>query len=316
MQQLYDEEYIQLAEELKNHLETLGHSQSGCREKYRYLREFLHQLELKGITKIGKVTSSDIENHYKYLQTRPNKKDGGTLSLTSMHAHMRAIELVFSMLQSKGQIKINPSSALKFPYPIKKTERVILTQEEIGELYKASESYRERAILSLAYGCGLRASELGAINIEDIKLRQGILIVPKGKGNKRRVVPMSSGVVKDLENYFFKERDKLTEGRDYKKNETAFMLHCRGGRMMRYTYNKHLKQIIDRTNNEETCAELSRSIKSKDISIHNLRHSIATHLLEQGVKVEQVREFLGHSQLETTEIYTRVSQKQLQNLLK
>lgn len=308
MEPLYDEEYNQLAEELKTHLETLGHSRNGCSEKYRYLREFLHWLELKGITGITKVTSTDIENHYKYLQTRPNKKDGGILSLTTIHAHMRAIQLVFSMLQSKKQIKINPSSALKFPYPTKKTERIILTQEEIGELYKISESYRERAILSLAYGCGLRASELGAINIEDIKLRQGILIVPKGKGNKRRVVPMSSGVVKDLENYFFKERDKLTQGRDYKPTGTAFMLHNLGGRMMHYTYNSHLKQIISRTNNEE--------IKSKDISIHNLRHSIATHLLEQGVKVEQVREFLGHSQLETTEIYTRVSLKQLGNLLK
>ena len=155
-----------------------------------------------------------------------------------------------------------------------------------------------------------------ATNIEDIKLRQEILIVPKGKGNKRRVVPMSTGVIKDLENYFFKERDKLTEGRDYNKtcaersrsNSTAFMLHSRGGRMQKGTYNKYLKRIIERTGNE--------AIKSKNITIHNLRHSIATHLLEQGVKVEQVREFLGHSQLETTEIYTRVGQKQLKKLVR
>ncbi len=86
--------------------------------------------------------------------------------------------------------------------------------------------------------------------------------------------------------------------------------------MKKYTYNKHLKKIIERTENQKitdkkTCAERSRSI-----SIHNLRHSIATHLLEQGIKLEQVRDFLGHSQLETTEIYTRVGQKQLQKLIK
>jgi integrase/recombinase XerD len=229
---------------------------------------------------------------------------------------MKSIQQLFTMLLSKNRIKTNPASALKYPYPTKTTERIILDQEEINQLYKTTENWQERALLSLAYGCGLRVSELVAINIDDIKLRQEILIVPRGKGNKRRVVPLSPGVVNDLTNYFFKERDKLTIGRDYQKacaersrsNEQSFMLHSRGGRMMKYTYNKNLKRIIDRTGNE--------TIKSKNITIHNLRHSIATHLLEQGVKVEQVREFLGHSQLETTEIYTRVSRQQLQNLLK
>ena len=95
-------------------------------------------------------------------------------------------------------------------------------------------------------------------------------------------------------------------GKDYNPGESAFMLHNRGGRMQRYTYNKYLKIIIKRTENQEIIA--------KNISIHNLRHSIATHLSEQGVKLEQVRDFLGHSQLETTEIYTRVSRNQLKKL--
>jgi integrase/recombinase XerD len=265
-------------------------------------------LELQNITDITKVGSKEIEGHYRHLQERPSKKDGNSLSPKTIYAHMKSIQQLFTMLLSKNKIKANPASALKYPYPTKTTERTILDQEEIKQLYKTTENWQERALLSLAYGCGLRVSELVAINIDDIKLRQEILIVPRGKGNKRRVVPLSPGVVYDLTNYFFKERDKLTTGRDYHKGEQSFMLHSRGGRMMKYTYNKYLKRIIDRTGNE--------AIKSKNITIHNLRHSIATHLLEQGVKVEQVREFLGHSQLETTEIYTRVSRKQLQDLLK
>jgi len=163
----------------------------------------------------------------------------------------------------------------------------------------------------LAYGCGLRASELENCNIEDIKLREKILIVPKGKGNKRRVIPMSNGVVKDLSNYYYNEREALTTGRDFKlnvSNQNAFMLHSRGGRMMDDTYNKHLKALIERTENE--------TIKEKQITIHCLRHSIATHLLEQGIAVEQVRIFLGHSQLETTQIYTHISKEQLKELIK
>ena len=144
-------------------------------------------------------------------------------------------------------------------------------------------------------------------NIEDIRLREKIVIVPDGKGSKRRVVPISSGVVKDLSDYYYNERESLTKGRDYKPTESAFMLHSRGGRMRKHTYNKYLKIIIERTENQE--------IKDKQITIHNLRHSIATHLLEQGIPVEQVRIFLGHSQLETTQIYTHISRKQIQTLM-
>jgi site-specific recombinase XerD len=115
-------------------------------------------------------------------------------------------------------------------------------------------------------------------------------------------------VVNDLADYYYNERDELTKGRDYKPGENAFMLHSRGGRMRKHTYNKYLKAIIERTGNE--------AIKEKQITIHSLRHSIATHLLEQGIAVEQVRMFLGHSQLETTQIYTHISKEQLKELIK
>jgi integrase/recombinase XerD len=118
---------------------------------------------------------------------------------------------------------------------------------------------------------------------------------------------MSNGVIKDISNYYYNEREALTEGRDYVKNSSAFMLHSRGGRMQKDTYNKILKLLIDTTENQE--------LKEKNITIHNLRHSIASHLLEQGIAVEQVRIFLGHQQLETTQIYTHINQNQLNKLI-
>jgi integrase/recombinase XerD len=302
-----NENYRELAESFYRYILRLGYNAKGCKARKNYLCEFLHWMECQGHSQITKVTTSQITNYYQYISERPSKKDGGILSQKTTHSHMRIIRDLYIMLQNEGKVKINPCSTLKFPYPQAREERTVLDQEEIQQLYKATETAQERAILNLAYGCGLRVGELVNCNIEDIRLREKIIIIPKGKGNKRRVVPMSSGVVKDLADYYYNEREDLTKGRDYKPNESAFMLHSRGGRMRKGTYNKHLKILVERTENQ--------NIKEKQITIHNLRHSIATHLLEQGIPVEQVRMFLGHSQLETTQIYTHISRKQLENLI-
>jgi integrase/recombinase XerD len=300
--------YKEESESFYKYLLTLGHSPHGARTKYRYLLEFFCGLEQKGIHEIGQIQAKHLSEHYQSLKKRPNKISGEPLSLKTLHHHMRAIQLFFAKQQAEGSIIKNPAGSIKFPYPKQTSQhkRQILTQSEIKELYNYAVSYQEKAILSLAYGCGLRVGELVACNIADIRFRERILVVPKGKGNKRRVIPLSNGVIGDLSDYFFKERQKLTKGRDYKKNEPAFMLHSRGGRMMKGTYNKRLRALIIRTGNEQ--------IEQKQITIHNLRHSIATHLIEQGVPVEQVREFLGHSQLETTQVYTHINRKHLKNL--
>lgn len=303
---LHHEAYRKLSEDFYHHLTRLGYTTGKSRTNY--LNEFLHWLECQGHHQIETTTPKQIADYYQYISQRPSKKDGGTLHPRTTHGHMRIIRDLFIMLQNEDRVKTNPCSTLKFPYPKdEEPHRAILTQEEIRQLYQATETAQERAILSLAYGCGLRVGELTRCNIEDIRLREKILIVPQGKGNKRRVVPMSSGVVKDLADYYYNERQPLTSGRDYKAKDRAFMLHSRGGRMRKHTYNDYLKKIIDRTENQE--------VKDKQITIHNLRHSIASHLLEQGIPVEQVRQFLGHSQLETTQIYTHISRKQLQNLM-
>jgi integrase/recombinase XerD len=305
-------DYRKIAQTFYQYQKRLGYVPNSYQARFNYLNEFLSWLECKGNTDITSVTAPEINQYYQYISDRPSKKDGGALSPKTTHSHMRILRDFFEMLLQDEQIKINPTSILKFPYPKETSnERNVVTQEEIKQLYEVAETAQEKAILSLAYGCGLRASELQNCNIEDIKLREKILIVPKGKGNKRRVIPMSNGVVKDLSNYYYNEREVLTQGRDYKlnaSNQNAFMLHSRGGRMMDDTYNKHLKILIERTENE--------TIKEKQITIHCLRHSIATHLLEQGIAVEQVRIFLGHSQLETTQIYTHISKQQLKELIK
>lgn len=295
--------YQEQARTFSNHLTLLGHSSKGAATKTRYLKEFFSQIEKNGVQEPSGITAAHLTDYYSWLTVRPNKKTGGVLDLKTCHHHMRSVELFFIMLQSKGELEVNPTATLKFPYPVQtENQRNVLSQAEIKELYQHCKSYQERAILSLAYGCGLRVSELVAVNIEDIKLRESILIVPSGKFAKRRVVPLSAGVIKELSDYFYQVRiqAETTEAR-------AFILHTKAGRMKKYTYNKILKRIIDRTTN--------KTIKEKEITIHNLRHSIATHLIEQKMPLEQVRMFLGHSQLETTEVYTHISQSQLKELM-
>ena len=317
--------YRTLAETYYRYLLRIGYNAESCQSRKNYLEEFLHWLACQGHPQIEKISPTDIVRYYNYISERPSKQDGGLLNQKTTHSHMRNIRKVFCMLQEQsepdGQPKIitNPTSGLKFPYPKETAARNILDQQEIQALYIVSETAQERAILSLAYGCGLRVGELTNCNIEDIRLREKILIVTKGKGNKRRVVPLSSGVAKDLAAYYYQEReggalrndpvDHFSERASLQRKDaaSAFMLNSRGRRMRKGTYNKHLKILIERTQNQV--------IKEKQITIHNLRHSIATHLLEQGIPVEQVRVFLGHSQLETTQIYTHISSKQIENLM-
>ena len=301
-----DLEYLALADLYHEHLTILGYNARTCRSRYLYLNEFLVWREAAGKLAIESTTAAEIQDYHEYLNERKNKTTGGKLHPKTQHAHLRVIRDFFSLLQEEKRLKENPCSRLKLDYPKEQNERNILTQEEIKTLYEVCEDAQERTILSLAYGCGLRAEEMVRLDIRHVQLRDKILIVERGKGNKRRVIPLSQGVAKDLSEYFYYERENLKIGRDYKAGNFAFMLHSRGGRMQQGTYNKHLKEIIQRTENQQ--------IISKNITLHNLRHSIATHLIEQGIPTHQVRQFLGHSQMETTQIYTHISRAQLRKM--
>lgn len=295
-------DYSELAQRFYTYLLQVGYSAHGCRTKWHRAKEFLHYAQTNIGTDITAITTRDILNYQAFVQQRPSKRDGKPLNQKTVMDCMKAIQELYSLLQHRGQVQINPVNTINLSYPSQESPRTALTQSEIKELYSQCKTYQEKAILALAYGCGLRVSELVQCNIEDIKLRESYLVVPKGKGNKGRIVPMSKTVVKDVTNYFYKVRLQQES-----KDPKAFIIHSKLKRMQKGTYNKILQQLIDRTQNE--------SIKLKQISIHNLRHSIATHLIEQGVPLERVREFLGHSQLESTEIYTHISAQQLQKLV-
>lgn len=293
--------------------EQLGYVSHTVLSRTNQLHEFLSWLEQEGLHDVDLVSCVELKRYYVYLEARPNKnKEGISLSYRSIQSHLRVVAGLFSLLQRNKKVGVHPFSSLPelqsmICKNVKREKRdsfasrSALSKLEIRSLYEVSEREVERALLSLAYGCGLRVSELVGLNVEDVKLRNGLLVVRKGKGNKRRLIPMSEGVKKDLQSYYYGERDAIK-----KENEQAFMLHDRGGRMQKYTCNKHLKELIARTRNLD--------LSSRGISLHHLRHSIASHLLADGLSMNQVRMFLGHDQLESTQVYTHVRSEQLQSL--
>jgi integrase/recombinase XerD len=199
--------------------------------------------------------------------------------------------------EENGNISKNPFSALNFPKP-KYPPRRVLSREEIKALYEACQTMRERALLALFYGCGLRRSEAEKLNIDDVNFKNQLLYVRMGKGKRRRVVPMTEQVKRDLENYYKNERIIYTKELTA-DNQKALMLNNHGNRMLGNGYWNKFKCLTQKAG------------LPKEISLHHLRHSIATHLLESGLSIEQVRDFLGHRHLESTQIYTRIKISQL-----
>jgi len=290
-----------LVKNFKIHLERLGYSKTSVQALPYCVNNFLEFTKKQ----LEHIESEDILNFHKYLQEKPNKRRPGGLSESYISHHIYSLKLFFGWQQDKGVILENPISSLEFKKPRSKP-REILTQKEVVELFEACETLKQRAVLAIFYGCGLRRSEGEDLDLKDIHFRAGILYVRKGKNSKRRAVPLSNQVKTELWNYAINERKLINNtsrtSSVAEMNETAFILNQIHKRSSGSTYNKILKSILERT-----------SIK-KEITLHCLRHSIATHLLDSGLPVEYVRDFLGHKHLESTQIYVRIKNKHLWNL--
>ena len=179
----------------------------------------------------------------------------------------------------------------------------ILTTEDIEALLSAISgespfSLRDRAMIEILYGCGLRISELTALNLDDIDLKKGFLRC-FGKGSKERIVPLGSFAIKSIKDYREKGRPFLIK----KGLLNALFLNYRGDRLSRKGCWKILKLYAERVGIE-------------GFYPHSLRHSFATHLLERGADLRSVQEMLGHSSISTTQIYTHISKESMKNILR
>lgn len=239
------------------------------------------------------ATPAHITGFYEWLHLKPNERRGGGLSESHIHYHLYALRVFFTWLEHTGQVKENPASALSFKKEEKKT-RQPLSQTEVKSLFEAARTDRERALLHLLYSCGLRRTEAVMLDEGDLHFKSRMLYVRRGKGSKRRALPLPPKVSDALEAYLLTERSSL--------KGAAFMLNKVGGRMSGNSCNALIKELKQRAGLQT------------EVTPHYLRHSIATHLLEAGVPIEQVRDFLGHSSLEATQLYAKVCDGRLKKL--
>ncbi len=283
-----------IIQDFKAYLQQVGYSRGMVDNLPRQVAEFLSYHPVQSLPSLKK---EHIQQFYEHLQTRPNRRKEGTLSERMISHFLYALRLFFAWLEDIGQIKGNPISGMRFKRPQTNT-RQPLSPSAIHELFQACQNLQETAMLHLFYSCGLRRSEAVGLNSRDIHFKQQLLYVRRGKGAKRRVVPMTEKVSQTLECYYLEERSNSL----YVHEPAAFMLNQKGRRMQGNSYNRMLKTIIGRTQvNLQT-------------SLHHLRHSIATHLLQAGVSVLHVRDFLGHRHLESTKVYAKVHPEHIRKL--
>lgn len=298
---LQNETYKMFVANYKEWLDILGYAESTVYYLPNHLQEFFYYLEQNHIKNINHITTKTVKDYYNYLQQRVNERRNGGLSKSYLNKHQQALKK-FSEYLKEHNAQSHLSVHLKTEQNPTEEKLNILTQSEIKELFKATEfshreerfKLRDKAILVVLYSCGLRRTEAVNLDLKDVFFDKERIYVRKGKNYKQRVIPVNNYNLKILEDYIFNARIEF-----YKPNETeALFISQQGKRLNGMSFSNRLKEIIKATNNKE--------IIEKKITLHTLRHSIATHLLEQGVALESIKTFLGHSSLESTQIYTHI----------
>ena len=294
---LQNPQYRLLEKGFENWLRTLGFAGSTVYNSPAYLKAFFHFLEQNQVTDLHQVNKEHIRDYLAYLGQRKNQRRGGGLSINYLTSNINALKRFGRYLRETR--KQNLEIDIKLP-PEKQTAKTILTQAEVQALYKACPTtdyrwkyamtgLRDRAMLGVYYGCGLRRSEGLELDVTDIDLNRSLVHVRKGKGSKERFVPIGQSVKQDLKDWL-SVRDQYLK----QPGEQAFLLSPTGKRISGNALLVRLKRLVDMAG------------INKDIGLHSLRHSIATHLLQRGMSLENVGRFLGHSSLESTQIYTHI----------
>lgn len=257
-----------------------------------------------------KAYTADIEGFYDFLRHRGvTLRDASSsdisdyiisvsdyLSKRSQARLLSSLNSFFDYLVSEGERKDNPSSAVDSP-KLGKYLPVVLSVEEVRAILKAAPNERDRAILEVLYGCGLRVSEVCSLKISEVYLKD-MFVKVMGKGSKERLVPMAPSTASAIMDYL-SVRPESDAG-----CEDVLFLNRFGRALSRVAVFKMVKSVA-----------LVAGV-DKNLSPHTFRHSFATHLVENGADLRVVQEMLGHESILTTEIYTHVDSTTWQREIK
>jgi integrase/recombinase XerD len=249
------------------------------------------------ITSFEQVTKDIVFDYQSYLAKNKNRKDE-PVSSTTQRLKLVAVKKLFSFLMKKDYILFDPTMALDMPREEEQFTRTILTEAEVMQLLRNIPEHtpvgiRNRAIIELFYGCGLRTSELCNLKVTDVNLKDQTVTIIKGKSNKSRVVPIGVYAAYYIEQYLEKARKYMLRGK----------LHDPGNLFLSMRGNPFNKVTI----NKSVIPSVTKNLKlDKHVSCYTFRHSVATHLLSHHLDIAYIAKLLGHASLRTTQRYAHV----------
>lgn len=256
----------------------------------RDLERYVKALEEKGVTEPDDVTRPLIEEHLEHLAEEgyaPSSVERALSAVKSFHRFMLQEEIS----------SVSPAAALPLPKKAERLPDVLSVRQALALLDqpfpKTAAGQRDRAIIEVLYGCGLRVSELTGLDVGAVSLEDEVVRVI-GKGSKERLVPLMGSAHKALAEYLSDWRGELVSSR----SGAAVFLNVRGGRISRQS----VFAIVERA---------GRVVGIDGLHPHTLRHSFATHMLQGGADIRIVQELLGHSSIQTTQLYTHLDRSHL-----
>ena len=276
---IHFEQYV-FAKGLKKHT---------CLELSFCVKEFLLYLESNSIVNFEIISEATISNYYHYLTNRKKYNAIGKLSGSTPNHHVYALKTLFAWMYTIDAISYNPLLDLQLPKSYS-TKTSALPKEVIKKLFSVAQSDLERVVLAIYYGCGLRRTEGVNLLVSDIDLHASQVLVRKGKFNKRRLVPINKSILLHFQIYYYSEHQNRID------KDVPFLLHADSKPMrgnQAYIIIKNLRQRA--------------GLNQFHITLHVLRHSIATHLFESGLSIELIQKFLGHQSSDVSYKYISVS---------
>lgn len=295
-QTLKSSDYMLLPKTFKEWLEVLGYAKVTVDVLPLHIREFLQYQEQQGNLSLESITMATAQGFMEHRRQTPGQRTGKQLSASHLNKYAQALNLLSRYLRETGKVD---TGFMVERIADERNKPVWLTKDEIQALYEVTGDsvlgIRDRAMLSVYYGCGLRLNEGAGLELKDIIGDKKLLHVRKGKHYKERYVPIAARNYEAIKLYVDYGRPQLLQQHS---TQAVFIDANKGRPMQKQSLYVRIKQLVKKAR-----------IKKK-VGTHTLRHSIATHLLQSGMKLEKIQEFLGHSSLDSTQLYTHLANEQ------
>ena len=288
-------EFSHFKEKYRQHLTVIRYAADTIKRYIYFLNRFFAWLEALGVTEIGAVTKDHVQDYQTHLYETVNSR-GEPNSVFHQNNTLKAIKGFFSYLAEQNYLVSDPSRDVSYARTPKRLPRSILTGPEAKKVIhapntKTATGYRDRAIIEVFYSTGIRRNELINLELSDVDYHEGFVRINSGKGNKDRVVPIGKIACRYIENYVKAVRPMLVKD----PRDNHLFLTINGTKISE----NRVWQLI-KTYSKKT------KIK-KNITTHTFRHTCATLMLKNKANIRHIQELLGHSSLEATQVYTRVS---------